>query len=1088
MLPAEGTVADRVTLYENQQEIARKRAMLAAAPQYTAAPTVRQVLQGAPMTPPPYTPAPYAPPQPSGTLKQRFLEDPTRDYVPFVFQNEFSRPPVYEDSQARQQSYTAPNPFNASLANLVPSNTPAWVRNPLEQASLGNAAMLALSGAGVPNALKWTGEMAAGQMAGGGIGRAVGGETGEQIGGTAGALIGPFAPALARAGVRAAPKVGEALSTYMKKQATFGYPEEQLMSRTVTQAAEEAPKAAEALSSEQKLTNMVTHAGRARKAFADELGARRAESAKKISVIREQVRSGELTWQEAGPLIGAARKGPIDVRYTFPAEWIPTEAEIAEIQGKIAAANLKPQDFANTRDSFVLLMSRQHLQPRQIKFLGKVLGPDFEAGLTKLMADPMKFRLWREAIDALNLPRTTFASYDISFPLRQGIGLIGEEEWFRAWKPMMKSIRWSDTNAKALYDEILADPYWEKYGEMSGIAVADPLGTVPGITQEQFIFRDTLANQFAKKFPGIKQSQFAYTSFGNKLRWGVFKKYIKIMENSGKPFTEADVKRVGTVVNMFSGWGKLGNLEKVLPELSTVIFSPRFWASQIERVPYGIYAAIRTPALRPMVARNLGAFVSANMAMLGLLKLSGVADVELDPRSTDFGRARIGPTRIDVTGGLGKTLRFFVQQASGTAKAASTGTFYPVDRMKDILREIQGHLSPAASLGVDIITGTTFVGEPMEATKSGFKAQFWNRMVPGFIQDTVDAIRAQGPMGALVGPLAATGASVLTYQTPFDKQRALYDTVAKEKGYSNFDDMAAAIGTPKASEIAKADQRVIDLQPEIEKYKTLRGGTANRSMTDVRNDYVGAQDEDDTAVGNGTMTRKVWLDNYKERQQNLGSAYAEYLKENPDMAAKLAETAKDLNPFALPVTATPDQVRAAYFKLFDAYKGPDQLISQEAWGKLDPEIDRFRTGLTPTQLTSLDENLAAGKSPLVQEYKADQQKLQPYWDMQDTLWTEFAAKNAKLAPFANVPYQDFLKNLGDQYVSEGKSADYANMNGYVKAFNKFLDARTQRYIFQNPEIDALRNIWGYTEGVHSPAAARIYEARMGVKPRLIKPS
>ena len=126
MLPAEGTVADRVTLYENQQEIARKRAMLAAAPQYTAAPTVRQVLQGASMPPPPYTPAPYAPPQPSGTLKQRFLEDPTRDYVPFVFQNEFSRPPVYEDSQARQQSYTAPNPFNASLANLVPVNTPAW--------------------------------------------------------------------------------------------------------------------------------------------------------------------------------------------------------------------------------------------------------------------------------------------------------------------------------------------------------------------------------------------------------------------------------------------------------------------------------------------------------------------------------------------------------------------------------------------------------------------------------------------------------------------------------------------------------------------------------------------------------------------------------------------------------------------------------------------------------------------------------------------------------------------------------------------------------------------------------------------------
>jgi len=91
MLPEEGSVVSRVTVYEDQQEIRRKREMAAAARPYTEAPRIidmmRAAAEPAPYTlapevygppapvPAPYTPAPYRPPQPPVNLKEILMGD-----------------------------------------------------------------------------------------------------------------------------------------------------------------------------------------------------------------------------------------------------------------------------------------------------------------------------------------------------------------------------------------------------------------------------------------------------------------------------------------------------------------------------------------------------------------------------------------------------------------------------------------------------------------------------------------------------------------------------------------------------------------------------------------------------------------------------------------------------------------------------------------------------------------------------------------------------------------------------------------------------------------------------------------------------
>ena len=970
---------------------------------------------------------------------------------------------------------------------------PSTVRNPAEMLinaqNLPLVAIPAIGGTATTQA-KILAQMAAGQLAGGIVGERVGGERGEQIGGTVGMIAGPFAPA----GYRKAAVLTEAVGQRypVLHEAAVGGEAGGLKLPFGKKAAEPVAEVAEAvepkvLAPEEKMAGMIEGATKAKPEYAAKLTAKRKAAAGAIASIREQERAGATTREEASRNVAAARKGVIEAKYEFPEELVPTPDEVVQLRGKITAADLKPHDYENTHIAFNTLMAGGHLQPHEITYLEKVFGPEVGEAIRTMQADPLLSRLWREAIDAANIPRTIFTSYDISFPMRQGGAMIGEEAWWKAWKPMIKSLREKD--AVAYYDEMMTDPFWESLGmtpKELGLAIAEPTGK-GGIaaTQEGYVFRDTLVARITRRIPGVAPSQQAYSTAGNKLRWDTFKKYITGWDKAGLKYTPEDAKRLATAINIFSGWGKIGKLEKILPELSQGIFSPRFWASRLEMIPYGIYAAVRSPRLMgPMVARNLGTFIAGNMALAGLAKVSGVADVEIDPRSTDWGRMRFGPLRLDFTAGQGKVLRFFVQLAGNQAKSASSGEFYPLNRMKTALREIQGHLSPQGGLVADILTGTTFIGEPMQLTGESLKAQFWNRMAPGFIQDTVDAIRAFGPIGALAAIPAATGVTTLTYATPWEKMAAAKNAAAKSRFGVDFKTLAEDKGTPKANELIADDPGIAAAQEEIDKRKEWYADE-KRTMADIKEPFIAEQEADDAALMAGTMTGEDWKNSYNGRQEILGAKYDEYLDANPDMAEKMVKDLAGVDPLSMPDDASPDLVRAAYFSLFDKYEGATGLITDDEWGTLSVEIEEFRAGLTATQAKALDENLMAGKSETVKEYRTDMATIKPYWDARDTGWPSYA--KAQGVDVAKYPTFDSYITAKTQYAMENK-VDVANLDSepVIKGFTAALSELHQILREQTPEIDALLHYWGYNKTVRTDEAAALYHERYGVWPRVAK--
>jgi len=108
------------------------------------------------------------------------------------------------------------------------------------------------------------------------------------------------------------------------------------------------------------------------------------------------------------------------------------------------------------------------------------------------------------------------------------------------------------------------------------------------------------------------------------------------------------------------------------------------------------------------------------------------ADVEYDPRSSDFGKIKIGKHRIDVTGGKGTLIRLIVRlgaqmigkkdiKATKTGKVFKGGDFYSPKNL--LLRFGKNKLAPMAGAIADLMSkpelleGKDFLGRDLDLKK-----------------------------------------------------------------------------------------------------------------------------------------------------------------------------------------------------------------------------------------------------------------------------------------------------------------------------------------------------------------------------------
>jgi hypothetical protein len=365
------------------------------------------------------------------------------------------------------------------------------------------------------------------------------------------------------------------------------------------------------------------------------------------------------------------------------------------------------------------------------------------------------------------LPRAVMASLDLSAPLNQGWGMLSRKQFYSSLASMFKYIR-SDKNLLELQADIITRSTY-KQAKKSGLRLTD-LGTELEKREEQFM--TTLLD----KIPGFKASQRAYSGFLNKLRMDVFDDLVKKADLAGEDVGIGSkvLEDLAKVVNNFTGGARVGKIEGAVPALNAAFFSPRKIVSTLNILnPVNYISPNISPTARKAAIRNLIGSASISATIIGLSRMLGSDKPETDPRSSDFGKVRVGDTRLDVSGGnanYGTILSRLLTNSTKTQSGVKElGQKYGDTTGQDLISNfLRYKLSPNASLLIDTLTGSNAIGEKKTLPQSVI-----DRFKPMFLNSLKELIQSDTDGKLILGLGALFGGGLNTYEPAVKKNKTI---------------------------------------------------------------------------------------------------------------------------------------------------------------------------------------------------------------------------------------------------------------------------------------------------------------------------
>jgi hypothetical protein len=491
---------------------------------------------------------------------------------------------------------------------------------------------------------------------------------------------------------------------------------------------------------------------------------------------------------------------------------------------------IKDQDFVTSKKKPVELDD----EGRKLRMERDKIKEQFQTLQEKnrLANRSMGEKIWDTAMEVWNIPKSLLATIDMSAPFRQG-AILSSANPAAAGRSTVEMFRQAFSQKKA--DEwLFAVKESPEYAIMkqAKLYLAEPT-TKMTAKEEQFL------SNFAKKIPIIgdsfkignvkipglgliSKSERAYTGYLNKLRVDVFANGSDRLQEQGiTPENNPEAyKALASFINNATGRGNLGGMEMAAPVLNGVFFSPRYVASRVNLINPVTYAKMPAP-VRKMALKSMLSFIGFGTIVLALASAAG-ADVEDDPRSSDFGKIKFGDTRYDVWAGFQQIIRLIAQIATGERKSTKTGkitkldgTEFPFETRADVaLRFGRSKLSPSAGTVADLLTGETMDGQ--EVT---LKDEVVKNVLPLYIQDMSELIQKDGATGLLTSAVPAFfGVGVQDYSGEYGLESEQLDdkeltNLNRKNNYS--------FSKPKISALSQSFDRDID-DTTFQKYKDLR--------------------------------------------------------------------------------------------------------------------------------------------------------------------------------------------------------------------------------------------------------------------------
>jgi hypothetical protein len=313
------------------------------------------------------------------------------------------------------------------------------------------------------------------------------------------------------------------------------------------------------------------------------------------------------------------------------------------------------------------------------------------------------------AVKAAGVSKAIKAAFDNSYIFRQGLKAAMRPATNKIWRDnAIKSFGWAwkQFGGKHVMREIMADivsrpNYINGKATKAKLSFGNPEEPFPSALPESIPF-------FGKVY---KASETAYAGQAYKTRMDIFDKMMEIGEKSNINLSdEKQLQSIGRLVNSMTGRGHIGKLEKNAELVNNVFFSLRYLKSNIDLLTMPVNPK-ETPFVRKQAAINLLSAAMGTAAILAIAKILKPDSVELDSRSSDFGKIKIVNTRFDVTGGASSLVVLASRLLQNSTKSATTGKinelgtdkFGSMTRKDVVYNFFEGKFSPIMGVATDLL-------------------------------------------------------------------------------------------------------------------------------------------------------------------------------------------------------------------------------------------------------------------------------------------------------------------------------------------------------------------------------------------------
>ena len=404
-------------------------------------------------------------------------------------------------------------------------------------------------------------------------------------------------------------------------------------------------------------------------------------------------------------------------------------------------------------------------------------------------------------MSVLTLSKSLIASLDFSAPFRQGFVYTMSQDPRKTKKQMQEMFKLmnEENYTNWLADLKASDEY--NLIKASKLFVAEPSAELSA-REESFmsnlgqyvpVLGKSIKTKSGKEvrvgFDLYGKSERAYSGFLNVLRVQAFMEGATTLKEQGYTMEKNPevFKAMADFVNNSTGRGTGGRaFENSAAALSSVFFSPRLIKSRLNLFN-PVYYYKMPPSVRAIALKRMSKLMATSTMMVSLLAIAAAGSggddeddlkIELDPRSSDFAKIRMGDTRIDILGGFQPYFRTFVQAIKGEKKDIETGEikklntdFGGATRMSVISNLFTNKFSPISRTFYEYLSKYDYQKEA-DAAKEGKYSAYTDLAVPIYLQGIGDLYDEQGLNILWLTPLSVFGFDVQKYDKNTGKSNA----------------------------------------------------------------------------------------------------------------------------------------------------------------------------------------------------------------------------------------------------------------------------------------------------------------------------